>query len=162
MLLFVIYQKFYVPLRERARLMNQGVVYLKRPFLDEIATFRKAVRTNPYEPTLTSIATELESINNGRMPGLNGLCMPGRVWVSVNSVDYLDDIYVKANAYNTKLTMETNIFAIMANRNIVFMDTFDKDYTATRKELAGAFFKNKLQTITKIIKEEVVEIIAEY
>ncbi|MFO0116088.1 MAG: hypothetical protein ACK521_00180, partial [bacterium] len=47
-------------------------------------------------------------------------------------------------------------------RNIVFMDTFDKDYPATRKELASAFFKHKLQTITKIIREEVVDIIAEY
>jgi hypothetical protein len=40
------------------------------------------------------------------------------------------------------------------------MDTFDENYHATRKELSAAFFKSKLQTITKIIKEEMLDIIA--
>ena len=135
---------------------------MRRPFRDEIATFRKAVKVGPYKPTLTAITAELESLNNGKVPPLTGLCLPGRSWVCVNSVEYLDDIFVNANAFNTKQTFESHIFAIMANRNIVFMDTYDKDYPATRKELASAFFKHKLQTITKIIREEVVDIIAEY
>ena len=47
---------------------------------------------------------------------------------------------------------EANIFAVLGRRNIVFMDTFHKDYNATRKELSAAFFKNKLKQITTIIK----------
>ena len=39
------------------------------------------------------------------------------------------------------------------------MDTFHKDYTTTRKILGQAFFKQKLQKITEIIKEELIDII---
>lgn len=79
------------------------------------------------------------------MPPISGLCLPGRTLISINSVEYLNDIYVTQNAFNTKLFSEQRIFEIIGGRNIVFMDTFHKDYNATRKELSGAFFKNKLK-----------------
>lgn len=41
------------------------------------------------------------------------------------------------------------------------MDTFHKDYNMTRKVLSAAFFKQKLQALTRVIKEEVVEMIFE-
>ncbi len=79
----------------------------------------------------------------------------------INSVDFLDDIFVNYNAYNTKLTTDARIFSIMGEKNVVFMDTFHKDYNSTRKVLSAAFFKNKLRTLTRVIKQEVVEYIAE-
>lgn len=87
--------------------------------------------------------------------------MIGLSILSVNSVEFLDDIYVKQNALNTK-NDDAGLFAWLAPRNIVFMDSFHSEYNTTRKELSAAFFKNRLQTIVTIIKEEVVTMIAEY
>lgn len=53
------------------------------------------------------------------------------------------------------------MFAIMGDQNVVFMDTFHKDYNATRKVLSAAFFKNKLQALTRVIKQVVIEFITE-
>lgn len=92
---------------------------------------------------------------------MTGLCLPSRVFVHINSVDFLDDIFVKYNAYNTKLSDDARMFAIMGEQNVVFMDTFHKDYNQTRKVLSGAFFKNKLKSLTRVIKQEIVDYIAE-
>ena len=73
----------------------------------------------------------------------------------------MDDIYVKQNAFNTKDFETANLFAMLSAKNVVFMDTFHKDYNMTRKVLSAAFFKNKLKAITKVIKEETIEFIAE-
>jgi hypothetical protein len=54
------------------------------------------------------------------------------------------------------------MLAIMGDRNIVFMDSFHKDYNQTRKVLSAAFFKSKLLAITSVIKNEVCEIIEEF
>ena len=54
------------------------------------------------------------------------------------------------------------MFAIIGDNNIVMMDTFHKDYNETRKTLSAAFFKNKLQVLTQVIKSEVVQFIAEF
>ena len=97
---------------------------------------------DPYKPSLASVSSALCAMDkDGKMPPINGICLPGRVWLSINSVDFLDEIFVKSNAFNTKLISEQRIFAIIGERNVVFMDTFHKDYNATRKELSGAFFK---------------------
>ena len=73
----------------------------------------------------------------------------------------LEDIYVKQNHLNTKHPDDAKMFAILGDRNILFMDTFHKDYNMTRKVLSAAFFKSKLQALTTVIKEEVVELIKE-
>ena len=87
--------------------------------------------------------------------------MPNRSWLIINSVDYLDDMFVKQNAYNTKMSSLEAEFSIMGHQSVIFMDTFHKDYTATRKALSAAFFKKKLQAITKVIKQVVIEFITE-
>ena len=62
----------------------------------------------------------------------------------LNTVDYLDDLYVKQNAYFTKKYSDAQTMAFLSANNVVFMDTFHKDYNASRKALSAAFFKNKL------------------
>ena len=97
--------------------------------ISEISVFKNAARESPYEPTLNLIASELgKQRKDGKLPPVTGLCLPGRVLLSINSVDFLDDIYVKSNQYNTKLSTEQRIFAILGDKNVVFMDTFHKDY----------------------------------
>jgi hypothetical protein len=93
------------------------------------------------------------------MPPICGAMLPGRMILMINSVDFLQDIYVRYNDLNTKFAPDMNCFLFLSRSNVVVMNTFDKDYHATRKELSAAFFKSKLQTITRIIKEEVIDVI---
>jgi cytochrome P450 len=95
------------------------------------------------------------------MPPLTGLCLPGRCFVSFNSARLLEDVFVKHNDNLTKAKMDKYLVSILGNQNIVFMDTFHKDYAKTRKVLSAAFFKQKLAAITKVIKIEVIEVIRE-
>ena len=67
--------------------------------------------------------------------------MPGVTKAYINSVDFLDDIFVKQNAYLTKGDDVQRLFSIIAEKNMAFMETFHKDYSLTRKVLAAAFFK---------------------
>lgn len=96
---------------------------------------------------LGHVTNKITALRGGELPGLTGMCLLGQNIVSVNSVDYLDEIFVKQNNLNTKQDY-TGVFSWLAPRNIVFMDTHHKEYPATRKELSSAFFKNRLQTIT--------------
>ena len=53
------------------------------------------------------ISTRIAALQkDGVMPVATGLCLPGRVIVSINSVEFLDEIFVKSNAYNTKANSE--------------------------------------------------------
>jgi hypothetical protein len=38
----------------------------------------------------------------GKIPPACGITIPGRTFVFINSVNFLEDIYVKQNAFNTK------------------------------------------------------------
>ena len=90
-----------------------------------------------------------------------GLCLPGRlnIVVIINSADLLDDIFVKYNAIATKNEEDRRMLCILGRDNIIFMDTFHKDYATKRKVLSAAFFKQKLDAITKIIKTEAIDVI---
>ena len=163
-LLFIalVYRKFVRPMIERSRLRKQGVMYLDRPFVGEISAITEMAEKRPFESIFAEISRMIGlQKNGGKMPAVTGICLPGRVLVSINSVDFLEDVYIKQNAFNTKLVEDARIFCIMGERNVVFMDTFHKDYNMTRKVLSAAFFKSKLQALTTVIKEEVVELIKE-
>lgn len=158
---YFLYHKFGLPLIVRSRLQKQGVVFFDSPFVTEVKELVKAAKTKQHQMVFQSILEVLREKNKSRPLPLTGLCLPGKCAVMINSVDYLDDIYVKQNQYNTKQGFESMMFSLLAGNNVVFMDTFHKDYSATRKELSAAFFSAKLKKITTIIKEEVVDLIAQ-
>lgn len=161
-LVAMIYFKFGVPLLERSRLMKQGVVYMDNPIIGEIKAFNACAESNPYDPLFVTLIKQIaEQKNKGKIPAVTGMCLPSRVFVHINSVEFLDDVFVNYNAYNTKLSDDARMFAIMGEQNVVFMDTFHKDYNQTRKVLSGAFFKNKLKSLTRVIKQEIIDYIAE-
>lgn len=119
-------------------------------------------KEKPHNAILNEIPEYVKNVF-GYMPPLLGLCLPGhaKTLVCLNSATLLDDLYVKQNAFATKNEEERNMLAILGRENVVFMDTFHKDYAQTRKVLSAAFFKQKLDAITKIIKIEVVDVIKE-
>lgn len=141
--------------------MKQGVAYLSTPIVSEILALVKNVMYQPEFSLLSAPTYKIIEQNNGKVPPISGVCLPGYNLLSVNSVDFLDDIYINKNALNTK-NDDAKMFCWLAPKNIVFMDTLHQEYAATRKELASAFFKSRLQTITTIIREETVSMIEEF
>ena len=141
--------------------MKQGVEFLDWPF-SEIFKIKHASEMKPFEPPIYAIG-ELVAAGkpDGRLPAMTGICLPGRNIIVFNTADLLDDFFVKQNASLTKSSIERQAMSMLAGQNVLMMDTFHRDYAKTRKVLSAAFFKQKLIAITKIIKEEVIEAIAQ-
>ena len=75
--------------------------------MSEVSTFKWASEASPFDPVFNGISTRIAALQkDGVMPVATGLCLPGRVVVSINSVEFLDEIFVKSNAYNTKANSE--------------------------------------------------------
>ena len=141
----LIYNKLIFPLLERARLQKQGVLFLDYPFISEIQVMKKTAQENPHAHPFTALFKEVaKEKNGGKMPACGGSCVMGKAMVAINSVDFLNEVYIKSNAYNTKDMDASLVLRTFSGENIVFMDTFHKDYALTRKVLSAAFFKSKL------------------
>jgi hypothetical protein len=114
----------------------------------------------PYDPPIYAIGELIAARQpSKKLPAMTGMCLPGRNIVMINSAELLDDLFVNYNGLMTKSSFERLASTKMAGKNVLFMDTFHKDYAKTRKVLSVAFFKQKLVAITKIIKEEVIDAI---
>ena len=123
----------------------QGVFFCDYPIITESLLFLKVMKEDPFKPAPVNVAMRLvKSENCGKVPPVCGITIPGRNFLFINSVDFLEDIYVKQNAYNTKAMTDHQVFAMIGQQNVLFMNTFHKDYNATRKSLSPAFFKSKL------------------
>jgi hypothetical protein len=81
------------------------------------------------------------------------MIVAGKIWIFVNSVEQLQDIYVNKTANVTKHPSASHPWTAAASRAIAFGATSDKVYLDKRKELSGAFFKSKLVGLTEIIKD---------
>jgi len=79
--------------------------------------------------------------------------MPLRVVLSINSCDFLEDIYVTKNKYHSKDWMPRALISHFMPNSILFQATEHPNYHEKRKVLSAAFFKSKLISMTQIIKE---------
>ena len=118
-------------------------MFLNNPIVGEIMAIGKNKKNHPFMPIFSAISVEIFK-QEGGIPQVAGLCLPGRTLMKINTVEMLDDIYVKQNHLNTKYPDDAKMFAILGDQNILFMDSFHKDYNQTRKVLSAAFFKSKL------------------
>ena len=90
----LIYKKIVKPLIDRSRLIKQGVVFLNNPIVGEIMAIAKNKNKNPFMPIFSAINVEILK-QEGRIPQVTGECFPGRTLMKINTVEMLDDIYVK-------------------------------------------------------------------
>jgi hypothetical protein len=95
-------KKIVTPLLVRRRHMKQGVEYLSVPFVSEILAFAHGFTYKPEFSLLSYPTNKIIEQNNGRVPPLTGMCLLGDTLVSINSVEYLDDVYINKNNLNTK------------------------------------------------------------
>jgi len=75
----------------------------------------------------------------------------------IQSVDMLQDLYVNKNATCTKHWISRWQFWALMPSSIVFQGTEHPNYADKRKALSGAFFKSKLLSMTKTIKEVTIK-----
>jgi hypothetical protein len=76
----------------RSRLIKQGVVFLNNPILGEVMVMSKYPESDM--PVFAGLSAETIK-QEGRIPKVAGYCFFGRCLVFVNTVEMLDDIYVK-------------------------------------------------------------------
>jgi len=81
------------------------------------------------------------------------MVFPGRYALSINSCDYLEDIYVKQNSAHTKPEIMRKVWSQFAPNNILNQDSDHPDFGSKRKVLASSFFKSKLVALTQCVKE---------
>jgi hypothetical protein len=86
------------------------------------------------------------------LPPLVGKVIMGRPVLHVNSCELLQDLYVNKNPWLTKSRFHAKMF-FRAPTSLIVEQTQSVTYEAKRKVLSGVFFKQKLQAMTKLIKE---------
>jgi len=85
---------------------------------------------------------------------MHGLFLPQKIIVYINSVDFLDDIYVKKNAYYTKDQWLDDLAADRTpdhSKTLSSLHTQSVEFPKRRKVIAQAFFKSKIAGLAKTI-----------
>jgi hypothetical protein len=96
-------------------------------------------RENPYRnPNL-----DLLDFDGLRTP-ISGTVGLHGVLLFINSADLLSEIFIKHGDAFTKHQSERDRFGLMGKQSLILMDSANKHYRTTRKQLSAAFFKGKL------------------
>lgn len=94
-----------------------------------------------------------QRLNVDVLPKLTGSCRFGRPVISLNSCEYVQDLFVNKNAWLTKSQYFGAPLSTLARTNLITLCTFDPIYDPSRKALASIFHKQKMQGMIQIIKE---------
>ena len=143
--------KYYIDFR---RWKADGVVFNGNNSFsvtgDAIAGFknRKLQRTYFYRSHWC-----LKEMGARKLPPITGYLMFGRPRLSINSAEVLTDVYMHKNSLVTKSDRSLKFFGHFIKTGLFFTQTSDPLFPERRKALSGAFFKQKLIGMTKIIKE---------
>ena len=115
-------------------------------------TNRKAQRTYLYRSHWVK-----KEMGVRKLPPITGYLMLGRPRISINSAEMLTEVYMHKNTFVTKSDRSIKIFGNFVRNGLFFTPTNDPLFPARRKALSGAFFKQKLIGMSKIIKEATTE-----
>lgn len=143
-----------VPYSDYKRLEAQGVVFNARgfPLIYDVIGLNEIAQVDPYSMqggNLIKLTNKLE-----RFPPMHGLFLPQKIIVYVNSVDFLDDIYVKKNAYYTKDQWLDDLAADRTpdhSKTLSSLHTQSVEFPKRRKVISQAFFKSKIAGLAKTI-----------
>ena len=78
-----------------------------------------------------------------KLPPVAGFCLPGAPGAFISDPDFLEEIYVKNNAFFSKHPIEAKGGRPLLNATIVSKPSDDADYSIQRKLLSQAFMKDK-------------------
>ena len=98
----------------------------------------------------TEILQELFEVSE--LPPITGLVhLGGVIGLSINTADFLEDIFVNQNKYHTKSEPGRAQFSIMT-QSLNFQKTEDPEYAQKRKAISTALFKQKLLAMAPTMK----------
>ena len=86
------------------------------------------------------------------VPAKVGMFFFGMPVICWTKSEALDELFVTKNAFFTKHEISRSNQRPLTHSNIVIMDSDDPSYKKKRKAISGAFFKSKMDLITKIVK----------
>jgi len=162
-LAYRVYRLYYL-YTEYLRYKKQGV-----PFNDrEGFSFFRDAKALTYG--LNKIPTDfpwakvlMEAFNLNPLPPVTGLIfLGGHIALSINTVDFLEDIYVNQNKYHTKNFLGRSLFSIFVPGSLNFQETDHPDYKEKRKTLSSALFKQKLLGMTPTMKKVTLKLLKEW
>jgi hypothetical protein len=105
----------------------------------DILTMKKAMDANPYD--YPWVDWQLKAHDCPTMPPITGVIFPEILALSINSVAYLDDIYINQNKFHSKHVSQRIMFSNFIPRSMLFEVTESAHYSDKRKALSAAFFK---------------------
>ncbi len=106
---------------EYKRLKAAGVAFNDKngfSLIRDLISLRNAFSTAPFEyPFLTA---QYNNYGTRNLPPITGIIMPIRVMLSINSCDFLEDIYVTKNKYHSKDWMPRALISHFMPNSILF------------------------------------------
>ena len=94
------------------------------------------------------------------IPSMTGSCLFDVPIIHVHDPALLEDIYVKQNKYYTKHPSMTLKAKPLTENGLLAIPSEHEEYPLRRKSVSSAFFKSKVDSMSKVIKEITLEHIA--
>jgi hypothetical protein len=139
---------------EYLRYKKQGVPFSDKngfSFIRDAKTIRLENLKNPCGVPWTEIQQELFEVSE--LPPVTGLIfLGGVIALSINTYDFLEDIFVNQNKFHTKAEHGRAQFSVMAKHSLNFQETDHPDYKHKRKAIGAALFKQKLLAMAPTMK----------
>jgi hypothetical protein len=139
---------------EYLRYKKQGVPFADKngfSFVRDANAIRLESLKHPTAMPWTEIQQELFGVSE--LPPVTGLIfLGGVIALSINTYDWLEDIYVNQNRLHTKAEHGRAQFSIMAKESLNFQETHHPHYGQKRKAIGAALFKQKLLGMAPTMK----------
>jgi len=117
-----IYQKIIVSVLQLYYYKRQGVTFLPGiPILSDMLILLKCARKTPHEtPFIQKVYDHFQKDAQGAYPPMLGIALPGFSMLIVNSVESLEEIYVKQNKYHSKAPFQRLMTQVLLGESILY------------------------------------------
>jgi len=122
LLALYIYRRIVVPLLQCSYYKSQGVKFLPGiPIVSDLNTIVKYAKRDPTQnPFYAMIEESNLTDSEGHLPPMIGFTVPSQVILLINSVESLEEIYIKQNKFHSKDPMQKFTLEVLLGDNIVF------------------------------------------
>lgn len=138
---------------EYRKLRAQGIPAVSGGFtiLKDVLGMEEILKENPNALDMSYMCRRAMKVDS--LPPACQLLMFGKPLVLINSAEYLQDIYINKNQFIDKDYGKGQEMEPVIGEGLVFASSFDPKTHERRKALSSAFFKSKLISMTRTIKE---------
>ena len=143
------------------RLQKQGIHFLsKYPIFDTFKILKYVKQSKGEDHYMKFFYDDVFGKEKKTIPPMTGVCLFNVPTVYIHDPVLLEDIYVKQNKYYTKHQSMTLKTKPLTENGLLAIPTEHEEYPLRRKSVSSAFFKSKVDSMSKVIKEVTLEHIA--